>query len=74
MSLEIRKRFIFFLVDTNVTIAKSLIATGETIQDIESNLNHGRKLQGPLVALEVNAILETDRHQHKYVVLAGFIY
>ncbi|KAH8318914.1 hypothetical protein KR074_011957 [Drosophila pseudoananassae] len=53
-------------VDKNVTFAKSFITSGQSIQDIESNLQNGRKLLGPLVVSEVNAILEADRNLHNF--------
>ncbi|EDV43342.2 uncharacterized protein Dana_GF18443 [Drosophila ananassae] len=58
-------------VDQNMTIAKNLISSGQTIQEVERNLHGGRKLQGPLVVSEVNAILETDGNQHKFPLITA---
>ncbi|XP_017088722.2 uncharacterized protein Gpdh3 [Drosophila bipectinata] len=51
-------------VDKNVTFANSFITSGQSIQEIESNLQNG--LLGPLVVSEVNAILEADKNLHKF--------
>ncbi|KAH8244672.1 hypothetical protein KR026_011236 [Drosophila bipectinata] len=53
-------------VDKNVTFANSFITSGQSIQEIESNLQNGQKLLGPLVVSEVNAILEADKNLHKF--------
>ncbi|KMZ05080.1 uncharacterized protein LOC6729085 isoform X2 [Drosophila simulans] len=54
------------LVDKNVTFAKSLITSGQTIEEIEANLHSGRKLLGPMVASNVNAFLENGLMQHEF--------
>ncbi|XP_002032185.2 titin isoform X1 [Drosophila sechellia] len=54
------------LVDRNVTFAKSLITSGQTIEEIEANLHSGRKLLGPMVASNVNAFLENGLMQHEF--------
>ncbi|KAH8383232.1 hypothetical protein KR009_007538 [Drosophila setifemur] len=53
-------------VDKNVTFAKSFVTTGQTIQEIEANLLNGRKLLGPIVAAEVNALLEKEEMEDEF--------
>ncbi|XP_017131675.1 uncharacterized protein LOC108148882 [Drosophila elegans] len=53
-------------VDKNATFAKSLVTSGKTIEEIEANLLHGRKILGPMVAADVNALLERELMQHDF--------
>nr|XP_017007632.2 uncharacterized protein LOC108064558 [Drosophila takahashii] len=53
-------------VDKNATFAKSLITSGKTIEEIEAYLHNGRKMLGPMVASDVNALLEKELMQHEF--------
>uniref|UniRef100_A0A6P4F4R0 Glycerol-3-phosphate dehydrogenase [NAD(+)] n=1 Tax=Drosophila rhopaloa TaxID=1041015 RepID=A0A6P4F4R0_DRORH len=53
-------------VDKNATFAKSFITSGKTIEEIEANLLHGRKILGPVVAADVNALLEKELMQKDF--------
>ncbi|EDW97987.1 uncharacterized protein LOC6537730 [Drosophila yakuba] len=53
-------------VDKNVTFAKSLITSGQTIEEIEASLHSGRKILGPIVASDVYAFLESELMQHEF--------
>ncbi|KAH8346662.1 hypothetical protein KR084_007596, partial [Drosophila pseudotakahashii] len=53
-------------VDKNATFAKSLITSGKTIEEIEAYLHSGRKMLGPMVASDVNALLEKELMQHEF--------
>ncbi|EDV54160.1 uncharacterized protein LOC6555194 [Drosophila erecta] len=58
-------------VDKNVTFAKSLITSGETIEELEANLHSGRKLLGPMVASDVNTFLENELMQHEFPLFSA---
>lgn len=52
--------------DKNATLAKTLVTSRKTVQEIEANLLNGRKLLGPVIAGEIFDFLERKKLQHKY--------
>ncbi|XP_043065024.1 titin homolog [Drosophila ficusphila] len=53
-------------VNKNATFAKSFITSGKTIEEIEAGLPNGRKILGPMVVAQVNALLEKEIMQAEF--------
>ncbi|ALC47581.1 Gpdh [Drosophila busckii] len=52
--------------DKNATFAKNFVTGNKTIPEIEANLLNGRKLLGPIVAMEVSSFLRKEQLEDQF--------